>query len=124
MTFACALNLCKFINHPAGYLFMHRALSLIYSEGHPDVIVDGMAPLEAYQSELSYLKEKVQNTNFTSYIYDWMYFISILRYWGQVVMHIVMFLCRLMPGAKSLLLNSFMTRISSSNLSMTAVKLE
>lgn len=32
---------------------------LNYSEGHPDVIEDGVASEEAYQSDLAYLKRKV-----------------------------------------------------------------
>ncbi|KZV27434.1 methylenetetrahydrofolate reductase 2-like [Dorcoceras hygrometricum] len=55
--FACALDLVKHIRSNYGDYFGITVAG--YPEGHPDVIVDGVAPLEAYQNELAYLKEKI-----------------------------------------------------------------
>ncbi|XP_073046544.1 probable methylenetetrahydrofolate reductase (NADH) [Primulina eburnea] len=55
--FACALDLVKHIRSKYEDYFGITVAG--YPEGHPDVIVDGMAPLEAYRNELSYLKEKI-----------------------------------------------------------------
>ncbi|XP_075511916.1 putative methylenetetrahydrofolate reductase (NADH) [Primulina tabacum] len=55
--FACALDLVKHIRSKYEDYFGITVAG--YPEGHPDVIVDGMAPLEAYRNELTYLKEKI-----------------------------------------------------------------
>ncbi|KAG9136205.1 hypothetical protein Leryth_003807 [Lithospermum erythrorhizon] len=56
--FACALDL---VNHMRGKYGNYFGITVAgYPEGHPDIIAsDGVAPLEAYTSELTYLKKKV-----------------------------------------------------------------
>ncbi|XP_011074034.1 probable methylenetetrahydrofolate reductase [Sesamum indicum] len=55
--FACALDLVKHIRSKYGDYFGITVAG--YPEGHPDVIQDGVAPPEAYQNDLAYLKRKV-----------------------------------------------------------------
>ncbi|CAA0818437.1 Methylenetetrahydrofolate reductase 2 [Striga hermonthica] len=55
--FACALDLVKHIR--AQYEDYFGITVAGYPEGHPDVIQDGVAPPEAYQNDLAYLKRKV-----------------------------------------------------------------
>ncbi|KAI5679495.1 hypothetical protein M9H77_00722 [Catharanthus roseus] len=56
--FACALDLVRHIRKKYGDYFGITVAG--YPEAHPDVIPDnGVAPLDAYQSDLAYLKRKV-----------------------------------------------------------------
>ncbi|EPS72282.1 methylenetetrahydrofolate reductase [Genlisea aurea] len=55
--FSCALDLVEHIRSKYGDYFGITVAG--YPEGHPDVILDGVAPLEAYENELAYLKRKV-----------------------------------------------------------------
>ncbi|GER38659.1 methylenetetrahydrofolate reductase [Striga asiatica] len=55
--FACALDLVKHIR--AQYEDYFGITVAGYPEGHPDVIQNGVAPPEAYQNDLAYLKRKV-----------------------------------------------------------------
>ncbi|KAL1535212.1 Methylenetetrahydrofolate reductase 1 [Salvia divinorum] len=55
--FACALDLVKHIRANYGDYFGITVAG--YPEGHPDIIEDGLAPEAAYQSDLAYLKRKV-----------------------------------------------------------------
>ncbi|XP_011074036.1 probable methylenetetrahydrofolate reductase [Sesamum indicum] len=56
--FACALDLVKHIRSKYGDYFGITVAG--YPEGHPDVIQDGgVAPPEAYENDLAYLKRKV-----------------------------------------------------------------
>ncbi|EYU36618.1 hypothetical protein MIMGU_mgv1a003262mg [Erythranthe guttata] len=54
---ACALDLVKHIRSEYGDYFGITVAG--YPEGHPDVIQEGGASAEAYQSDLAYLKKKV-----------------------------------------------------------------
>ncbi|KAL0392395.1 UNVERIFIED_CONTAM: putative methylenetetrahydrofolate reductase [Sesamum radiatum] len=55
--FACALDLVKHMRSKYGDYFGITVAG--YPEAHPDVIQDGVAPPEAYQNDLAYLKRKV-----------------------------------------------------------------
>ncbi|KAH6768274.1 methylenetetrahydrofolate reductase 2 [Perilla frutescens var. frutescens] len=55
--FACALDLVKHMRAQYGDYFGITVAG--YPEGHPDVIENGVASEEAYQSDLAYLKRKV-----------------------------------------------------------------
>ncbi|KAK4421866.1 Methylenetetrahydrofolate reductase 1 [Sesamum alatum] len=56
--FACALDLVKHMRSKYGDYFGITVAG--YPEGHPDVIQDGgVAPTEAYENDLAYLKRKV-----------------------------------------------------------------
>ncbi|CAA0838737.1 Methylenetetrahydrofolate reductase 2 [Striga hermonthica] len=55
--FACALDLVKHIRAQYGDYFGITVAG--YPEAHPDVIQDGVAPPDAYQNDLAYLKRKV-----------------------------------------------------------------
>lgn len=67
------VQMCSFKDHSYG---VGSYAHLNCSEGHPDIIENGLAPEEAYQSDLAYLKKKVTAPpefticyNFPSYIY-------------------------------------------------------
>ncbi|KAH6834899.1 methylenetetrahydrofolate reductase 2 [Perilla frutescens var. hirtella] len=55
--FACALDLVKHMRAQYGDYFGITVAG--YPEAHPDVIENGVASVEAYQSDLAYLKRKV-----------------------------------------------------------------
>lgn len=55
--FACALDLVQHIRAKYGDYFGITVAG--YPEAHPDVILNGVATSEAYQSDLAYLKRKV-----------------------------------------------------------------
>ncbi|XP_030528206.1 methylenetetrahydrofolate reductase 2-like [Rhodamnia argentea] len=93
--FACALDLVKHIRAKYGDYFGITVAG--YPEGHPDVIgKDGVATLQAYQSELAYLKRKVDagaDLIITQLFYDTDIFLKFVNDCRQVGIR-----CPIVPG--------------------------
>ncbi|CAA2954613.1 probable methylenetetrahydrofolate reductase [Olea europaea subsp. europaea] len=67
-----------------------------FSEGHPDVIQNGVATEEAYQNELAYLKKKVDaggEVIITQLFYDTDIFLKFVNDWRQIGIT-----CPVVPG--------------------------
>ncbi|XP_010524471.1 PREDICTED: methylenetetrahydrofolate reductase 1 [Tarenaya hassleriana] len=93
--FACALDLVKHIRNKYGDYFGITVAG--YPEAHPDVIEpDGLASAEAYQSDLAYLKRKVDagaDLIVTQLFYDTDTFLKFVNDCRQIGIN-----CPIVPG--------------------------
>ncbi|KAL8487177.1 hypothetical protein ACS0TY_023733 [Phlomoides rotata] len=92
--FACALDLVKHIRSKYEDYFGITVAG--YPEGHPDVIQDGVAPPEAYQNDLAYLKQKVDaggDVIITQLFYDTDIFLKFVNDCRQIGIT-----CPIVPG--------------------------
>ncbi|KAG6422913.1 hypothetical protein SASPL_113295 [Salvia splendens] len=92
--FACALDLVKHMRAQYGDYFGITVAG--YPEGHPDIIENGLAPEAAYQSDLAYLKKKVDagaDVIITQLFYDTDIFLKFVNDCRQIGIT-----CPIVPG--------------------------